>query len=106
MDAIELNRLQQGQNLLGKISKLKAQIELMNGITHVNFITKKTNPGFNCLKYMEECEEIKVVNIDIPLNITDKVPHPFADLACVFVHNISMVLQNQVKELEKEFKNL
>lgn len=105
MDAIELNRLQQGQKLLGKISKLKAQIESMNDISHVNFISKKNNcnsPG----RYYGEEPEIRVVNVDIPLNITDKIPHPFADLAAVFVHNLSMVLQNQVKELEKEFKNL
>lgn len=105
MDVTEMMRLQKGQKLMGKIEKTKAQIESLNDVKYINLgTTKETKIPTRSWEPDKTFEQ--VVNYNIVINPADKNPHPFTDMAATFVHQLSMVLQEKVKQLQKEFDEL
>jgi hypothetical protein len=104
MDLNEMTRLQAGQKLIGKIAKLKAQVESLNNVSHIQLVShkEKRNSGY----YAIEDNIERVVDYDIPINVTDKIPHPFAEMGYLFLNKLSLTLQEQIKDLEKKFKDL
>lgn len=108
MDSNEMERLQKGQKLLGKIKKLDVQIESLNDVTFINLGTdqqKSKSNNYTDWKYgLEETE--RVVNYNIAINVNDKVPHPFSGHALGFIKSLQQLLNEQRVALQKQFDEL
>lgn len=113
MEAAELNRLEQGKKIMGKIAKLKAQIESLADVSSIQLKSVKKQKSHSVIPYggfygspIEVDTDVQYVNHDIPLNIKDKVPHPFANESVAFVGRLKQFLMDQVAELENKFNEL